>query len=50
MQVPQMLYDQMIKAKEDYIRSLGIDTIEDKLYGLYNSILLHWFTPMMAIW
>ena len=49
MQVPQMLYNQTIKVEEDYIRSLDIDAIEDKLYGLYNSILLHWFTPMMAI-
>ena len=40
-----MPYHEMIKSEAVYIRSLGAATVEDKLYGLYNLILAHWFTP-----
>jgi hypothetical protein len=40
-----MPYHETIKSEAAYIRSLGAAAVENKLYGLYDSILAHWFTP-----
>jgi hypothetical protein len=39
-----MPYDTTIQNEQAYTSSLGVETVEDKFYGLYNVILNHWFT------
>jgi len=39
-----MPYNATIEAEQVYVSRLGVDAVEAKFYGLYNTILSHWFT------